>query len=516
MASVADGKLEFAIQEEKDSRRCNSAVSLPGFLQTLERVADLPDVFAVGSRRGFGNGDSGLGAATRTTGSAFGRAQEWFHSTHEKSHLFGAYALSPFEPGRPCYALVWERHVGAFYRIDEKMGIQRFPTVLAGPGRRYGYLYYLADTSPEPIGGREEEGVRSGKVRALAGFGRRAAANPAERALFDRLLDPRIETKEQLDDLLASDKKRLLPGSPFVRCGVRTQEFKDLARKFSDELFQRFHDFAAEHLTEKLPLLIGGGCALNGEWNTRWRDSGLFADVFVPPCASDGGNAIGTAAEAQFVLTGHAKIDWSAFAGEEFVEDWPSFLDWEASPLSLEAVAMWLARGQVIAWVQGRYEIGPRALGNRSLLAAPVERATAVELNRIQEREDYRPIAAVCLREDAHLHFGGPPDNPHGMYAQPVKDPRLAAVAHIDGTARAQTVTPEGNPRLHALLTAFKAATGTGVLCHASLNFTGRGCINRTTQLVKFATARGLGVVVINDRLFVRPALLREPAGLAR
>jgi predicted NodU family carbamoyl transferase len=515
MASVADGRLEFLIEEEKDSRRRNSAVSLAGFLHNLERLPDLPDVLAVSSRRGFENGDHGIGAGTLTTGGAFGRPLKWFHSTHEKAHLFGSYALSPFAVGRPCYALVWERHIGAFYRIDENMGIQRFSTVLAGPGRRYGYLYYLADTSPEPIGGREEDGLRAEQALALAGFGRRAAASPAERALLDRLLDPRIETTEQLDDQLGSDKGRLLPGSPFIGCGVRTQEFKDLARKFSDELFQRFYDFAAEHLTEKLPLLVAGGGALNGGWNTRWRDSGLFAEVFVPPCASDGGNAIGTAAEAQYALTGRAKIEWSVYAGEEFVEDWPSFLDWEESPLNLETAAAWLAHGQVIAWVQGRHEIGPRALGNRALLAAPFACATAVELNRIKEREDYRPIASVCLREDAHRHFEGPPDSPHGMYFQRVKDPRLAAVTHVDGSARAQTVTPEENPRLHALLRAFKAATGTGVLCNTSLSFKGRGFINRMTHLVRFVAVRGIGVAVVNDRMFVQPSLRCERAGLA-
>ncbi len=513
--SVCDGRLEFSIEEEKDSRRRSNVVSLPGFLHCLERLPGVPDIFAVSNRRAAGGGDHGLGPPARATGSAFGRTVEWFHSTHEKGHLFGAYALSPFEAGRPCYALVCERHIGAFYRIDEKMRIRRFPDVLAAPGRRYGYLHYLADTSSEPMGDREEERARAEKVLALAGGGRRSAASPAERRLLDRLLDPRCETKEQLDELLAPEKDRLLPGSPFVRCGVRTQEFKDVARRLTDELFERFQAFAAENLTEKLPLLIAGGGGLHGEWNARWRDSGLFADVFVPPCANDSGNAIGTAAEAQYVLTGQAKIAWSVYAGEEFVEDWPGVQGWVASPLNLETVATLLAQGNVIAWVQGRYEIGPRALGNRALLAAPFERAMAGELNRIKDREDYHAITPVCRREEAAEHFEGHLDSPHRMFFQRVKNPRLAAVTRVDGTASAQTVTSAENPRLHALLTAFQAATGTGVLAHASLNFKGKGLINRTTDLMKFATQRGIGVAVINDRLFVRTALLRERAGLA-
>jgi hydroxymethyl cephem carbamoyltransferase len=141
------------------------------------------------------------------------------------------------------------------------------------------------------------------------------------------------------------------------------------------------------------------------------------------------------------------------------------------------------------------------------LLAAPFAKSTEIELNRIKEREDYRPIAPVCLHEDAHLHFAGPLDSPHMLYFQRVTNPRLAAVTHADGSARAQTVRRTDNPRLHALLTAFKATTGTGVLCNTSLNFKGRGFINRTSDLMKYATARDISVVVINDRILVRDAL---------
>ena len=239
----------------------------------------------------------------------------------------------------------------------------------------------------------------------------------------------------------------------------------------------------------------------------------MFADVFVPPCCSDSGSAIGTAAEAQYVLTGSAKIEWSAYAGEEFVEDEPNPPGWEASPLDLAAVAQLLRAGHVVAWVQGRYEIGPRALGNRSLLAAPFEKATEIELNRIKNREDYRPIAPVCLQEDFHLHFEGCTPSPHMLYFQRVRNPALRAVTHADGSARVQTVTREENPRLHDLLIAFKRATGTGVLCNTSLNFKGRGFINRTTHLMQFASDRNIRAVVINDRLFAQPGLVTGATG---
>lgn len=514
MVSVADGKLEFSFEEEKDFRRRSGEVSLPAFLRSFDRVSGPPDVFARSSRRGPAETERGTEPHARTLRHAFGRPLEWFHSTHERTQLFGSYALSPFPSGTACYALVWERHIGGFYRIDERMQIQRCPTVLAGPGRRYGYLHYLADPSPAPIGDRDAEARRADKVRALAARARQSPATPAGRALLDRLLDPRVESSAQLNDLLAADPAQFLPGSPFVRCGLHAPELPDLARQLSDELFARFHDFAAAHLREKLPLLIAGGCGLHSEWNARWRDSGLFADVFVPPCVTDGGSAIGAAAEAQYALTGDAKIAWSVYAGDEFVDDWPGLFGWVSSPLNLATVAAFLAEGRVVAWVQGRCAIGPRTLGHRSLLAAPSAPA-ALALNRLKDRAADHPLASVCLREDAPRHFQGPPDNPHALYAQRVIAPDLAAVTQPDGFARVQTVTPEDDARLHALLTAFKATTGSGLLGHTALDFEGRGVINCTTDLIGFVQRHHLDVAVVNDRLFVRASLHRERTGLA-
>jgi hydroxymethyl cephem carbamoyltransferase len=514
VASLCDGRLEFSIAEEKASRLRRSEVTLAGFLQNLERLPALPDVFAVSGWHGFGDGYAGVGPATHWAARVFGEPMQWFHSTHEKSHLFASYALSPFEQGRPCYALVWEGLFGQFYRIDEAMRIRSYAPVLVGPGRRYAYLHHLAGSSPGQGDELGWEG-RLEKMTALAGFGRRSSASPAESALLARLLDEQVTTKEQLDDRLGDKKDRLLADSPFIGCGVESQEFKDLARRCSDEIFRRFHDFAEQHLTEKLPLLIGGGCGLHHGWNSRWRESGLFADVFVPPCCDDSGSAIGTAAEAQHVLTGQAKIEWAVGAGEEFVDDWPKPAGWKESPLDLTVLAELLRAGHMVAWVQGRCEIGPRALGHRSLLAAPFEKAMAAGLNRLAEREVYHPISAVCLREDAPLHFEGNSDSPHALYSRRVQDPRLAAVAHVDGSARLQTITSRENSRLHALLEAFKAATGVGVLCNDALSFKGRGSINHMTHLMRFAAMKGIGVMAINDRLLVRISIARDHAAPA-
>ena len=107
-----------------------------------------------------------------------------------------------------------------------------------------------------------------------------------------------------------------------------------------------------------------------------------------------------------------------------------------------------LANDFILGWVNGKYEIGPRALGNRSILAAPFLDSTRVRLNEIKQREQFRPIAPVCLKEDAEKWFGCNYDSPFMLFTHRARTDALAAVTHVNGTARIQTVTP-------ALLTAF-------------------------------------------------------------
>src|SRR5690606_6394276 len=185
----------------------------------------------------------------------------------------------------------------------------------------------------------------AGKIMALASYGDELPPNAEEKAFIDAMLDFEMEevyimlnqVRKQgaaaggdfdydawFDAELRHrpDLRALFKASlPYVGIGVEHPKFCSLARKLSDAIFDRFFQYAKENLKEGYPLLISGGCGLNCEWNSRWKDCGLFADVFVPPCANDSGSAIGTAIDAQFHYTGNAKIEWDVYAGEEFVVD---------------------------------------------------------------------------------------------------------------------------------------------------------------------------------------------------
>ena len=165
-----------------------------------------------------------------------------------------------------------------------------------------------------------------------------------------------------------------------------------------------------------------------------------------------------------------------------------------------DKIADMLANDLILGWVSGRHEIGPRALGNRPILAAPFRDSTIVRLNEIKQREQFRPISPVCLRDDAEKWFGCNHESPYMLFTHRSTTGALGAVTHVNGTARIQTVTSATNKRLYDLLVAFKARTGYGVLCNTALNFSGKDFINNIVDLDAYAIEHGLDGFVVEGR----------------
>ncbi|OLL30995.1 proline dehydrogenase [Burkholderia sp. SRS-W-2-2016] len=505
LAAIDNGKLLFSLEAEKDSFPRYDRITPELVTLAAQRLDRIPDAIAIsGWVKGFHSverqteagyyGWDKSGVRHRSQ-NFMGKEVTVFSSTHERSHILGAYGMSPYSQGEPVYCLVWEGNIGDFYEIDADVVVHHIGRVLTDPGNKYSSLFMIGDPGFPPIKGhfRYED---AGKLMALAAYSDRAPASADEKKLIDTILGA--------DGLLLGRPKDSYDWSPFYNVGVASTAFKNLAGKFSDELFERFHTFARQHLTKGYPLLISGGCGLNCDWNTSWEESGLFESVFVPPCPNDSGSAIGTAIDAQHFLTGDAKIEWSVYAGDEFQEDVAGVPDgFSEYPLDLGALAQFIESGNVVAWVQGRYEIGPRALGHRSILAAPFSVETTTRLNRIKNREDYRPIAPLCLEEDAAALFGRERPSPYMLHFSRVRDESLKAITHVDGSARVQTVSRGSTPELYDLLKAFKQQTGYGVLCNTSLNFNGRGFINRTSDLAEYCRDRELDGFVVNDRFYL-------------
>jgi hydroxymethyl cephem carbamoyltransferase len=460
-----------------------------GWHRSVSHFVSAPDAH-------IGAGYHGSRPGTQETLNVAGRETKFFSSSHIRSHIAMALGMAPKNDSPLHAVLVWEGAEGTFYLVNDSWEIVRELPVLTLAGVRYGLLFSIADpTFPDhQIVHRRSD---PGKLMALASYGDASDADKDVTETVGLLLSPDVSVVPPL--------KARLCESPLYNVGVEAEMTKVAAALLTKRMFDLFARAAVEHLPSGIPLYISGGCGLNCDWNRAWMDLGHFSSVFVPPCTNDSGTALGTAIDAITALTGDPHIEWSVYSGLEFESDCePDPSRWKVQDLDLASLAGALTNGRVVAWVQGRWEIGPRALGNRSLLAEPFQAGTRDRLNEIKQRESYRPIAPCCRLEDAGKLFDADFEDPYMLYFRTATDPRIKAVTHVDGSARVQTVTRQTNRPLHDLLSAFAERTGIGVLCNTSLNFSGLGFVNRMSDLVLYCDDRGIDDFVVGDRWFQR------------
>jgi carbamoyltransferase len=188
-----------------------------------------------------------------------------------------------------------------------------------------------------------------------------------------------------------------------------------------------------------------------------------------------------------------------------------------------ETVATALEKGKVVGWYQGRMEWGPRALGNRSILAdARRDDMKDVVNHAVKLREGFRPFAPACLDEEVNDWFDmkGLKDSPYMLFVVPVKEDKrtkIPAVTHVDGSARVQTVTAAQNPRFHKLLQAFYKRTGVPVFMNTSFNVKGEPIVNTPQDAVRCFLNTQIDMLVLEDvviekRPEVADALAKERA----
>lgn len=506
-AYLEDGKLVASVEAEKNSRYRFSSLTVPDVFSVFSELKEIPDALC---RSGWWSSDTHLSEQQGIAGyhgvdysgivvgnrHLLGKTVEYFSSSHERSHLLCAFGMSDLPKGTPCYALLWEGGIGSFYEFDTELNITKLADVMPEPGHRYALLYGLADPTFDMSVAEFSRFSDAGKLMALASFSKRSKATDEEEKIISFFMQDCLHLKPKECESLRHCRH--------YNVGLDDQEFRNFAGIVSNRIFDRFYQFAKLNMKKRLPLLIAGGCGLNCDWNTKWKECGLFSEVFVPPVANDSGSAIGTAIDAQFYFTKNPKVNWSVYSGLEFEanETFDTSL-FDEYNTNYAMIADMLANNLIIGWVNGKYEIGPRALGNRSILASPFQDSTRKRLNAIKQREQFRPIAPVCLEEDAEKWFDCNHPSPFMLYTQPVSTDALEAVTHVNGTARIQTVSPESNSQMHELLEAFKLRTGYGVLCNTSLNFNGRGFINNIVDLATYTVEHGLDGFVIEGRSYM-------------
>jgi carbamoyltransferase len=283
-----------------------------------------------------------------------------------------------------------------------------------------------------------------------------------------------------------SDRMKKLFGAPREPHSEITQREMDLAYAMQSR-FEEILFHLLKRLHEHVPvdeLVMAGGCALNSVANGKIFSQTPFRDTWIQPAAGDEGLAIGAALYTCCSILRQPRryIMKDAYLGPEFsstrIES-----DLKAASLLyrkleheslLDAVATQVAAGNVVGWFQGKMEWGPRALGNRSILAHPGLPEMKDTLNaRIKHREWFRPFAPSILAERQSEYFEHDHPSPfmlHVYKIRPEKRAQLTAVNHVDNTGRLQTVTRKENPLYHGLIQAFERKTGIPVILNTSFN----------------------------------------------
>ena len=333
---------------------------------------------------------------------------------------------------------------------------------------------------------------------------------------YDKILDELIDVKN--DGSIHLDMKYFA----FTYDKYMTnQNFSDLfgipPRKHDEKAEQIHYDIGASaqlvledillkmvnhvHSKTKMKnLCIGGGVGLNGVANYRILKDGPFENLHIPPSPGDGGSAVGCAQylyhcfakNKRIVQQSSERIANNIYVGPEYSNDEiKSFL--EKNKISYEFLdtqallkntAKLISEGNIVGWYHGKMEWGPRALGNRSILADPRDANMKDILNeKIKHRESFRPFAPSILEEYVTEYFDIDVSSPYMLLVAQVKKPeKIPAVTHIDGTSRLQSVSKEVNPLYYDLINEFYNITGVPVIINTSMNVMGEPIVNTPEQ----------------------------------
>ena len=272
--------------------------------------------------------------------------------------------------------------------------------------------------------------------------------------------------------------------------------------------------------TKMKNLCMSGGVALNGVANYQILKNGPFDNVHIPPSPGDGGSAVGCAQYLYFVHNNkkriiennHSKlIQENVYVGPSYNdEDIIKFLDsnnikyekFEKQSL-LKKTAQLISTGNIVGWYQGKMEWGPRALGNRSILADPRNASMKDILNeKIKHRESFRPFAPSVLEEYASDFFDIDIPSPYMLMVAKVKKPEIIpAVTHVDGTGRLQTVSNDANPLYYDLINEFYKITGVPVIINTSMNVMGEPIVNTPEQAFQMIVKTDMDCLVMGNNL---------------
>jgi carbamoyltransferase len=332
-------------------------------------------------------------------------------------------------------------------------------------------LFYSAMTHRVGLKPMEDEYILMG----MAAYGDKTIANDLSNQMakeFFYYSDPFKNTKHAI-----KMKKNLHKGISSTLYEIYS--YFDIALAAQIQVEKRVLAYAqyAKQITKSTNLVFMGGVALNCVANSELFK--LYNNIHIMPNPGDAGSSLGATALEYFNRTGN-KIAWQTpYLGYEIAGDYPV-------NKALES----LAKNEIFGIANGKAEFGPRALGNRSLMADPRGNEIKDKMNDIKRRQKFRPFAPVILEEYVHEYFKMPNQtvSPYMQFVAKCKHPNLfPAIIHEDGTSRVQTVNEKQHPGLYKLLSEFYKRTGCPMLVNTSLNIKGQPIVNDETDAKQFA-----------------------------
>ncbi|MFA0963317.1 carbamoyltransferase N-terminal domain-containing protein [Roseivirga sp. BDSF3-8] len=445
-----------------------------------------------------------------------GKEYDYSSYLHVTGHVMSAYATSPFaDKGESSYILIWDGGMYPrlyYFDADTKKVENLGPLFLL-----IGNIYTIFSQHFGPFkvaGGFAKDNLSTaGKVMAYIAKGKcRKELFP----LFDEIYREHYDKPMGFANLFANEFSRKVQGKGYT----------------DEDILATFHDYMEQLLIEKLlkkvqrkpkpskNLCMAGGCALNIKWNSAIRNTGYFSDVYVPPFPNDSGSALGAACAAMLNHTGHAALQWSVYSGPA-IQAGTAATGWEAKPCSPRQLAELLHTTNLpVVFLNGRAELGPRALGNRSILAAPVTSWMKEELNRAKRREAYRPVSPICLEDQAEAIFDPGTSDPYMLFDHMVRpgwEEKIPAVIHLDGSARLQTMSEAYNEVVTSLLKAYYEISGIPMLCNTSANYNGTGFFPDVASATAWGAENQVHYVWCQDTLYTHTeALANSETGEAR
>jgi carbamoyltransferase len=393
-------------------------------------------------------------------------------------------------------------------------GIDRLKRPGASIGRFYARLAKLCSCVSRMGDGQDH--TESGKLMGLAAHGdnsflaelrRHVRFEPGGCVEIEMGGEGREGAEAAVLDFLSDG----YPGGAFARRAAVARA----AQTLLEEMVVHCATFLHE-ATGAANLCLAGGVALNGLANQRILERTGFRSIFVQPGSHDAGTALGAALLGCVDPAGrrYPPARFSAYLGRRYsgteiraaIRD--RSLPYATPGVTPKVIAAAVAAGLVIGVFQGRSEFGPRALGNRSVLADGRDPATRDVLDhKIKFREPYRPYAPAVRLEDVSRYFEMSAESPHMLLigrVRPEWAERLPAVTHVDGTARVQTVHPDDNPFFHQVLSEFAGLTGVGVVLNTSMNVQGEPIVESPDDALGFLATTGVDALVLEDVVCAR------------